>query len=148
MTDGREYAHREASGHGERTRTDMGTPPCRAFPFEFSKDVSAGTTRDSFETREREVPYDGWIIELVVGWPAGADNGVGVQFRRKSGEVFFPRNKEDAYIAQDDFQHPYNVCAPVREGEVLVAQYINTDTSNSHFVNVVPTIQEAEASWP
>lgn len=136
-----------SEGYGEHTHRDDPSAnadrPYSAFPFEFSKDVPADTTRDSTETVVREVPFDGYLVEVAAAWQSGSNNQAGLQFRRRNGEVFLPRNEEDHYVAfpGGGGVHPFAVVSPVREGEELVAEYINTDTSNSHFVNCVATIR-------
>lgn len=111
----------------------------RAFPFELSKDVSAG----SEEEKSTKVPYDGRIVGVLLGWPSGTDNGVGVQFRNSSGETFLPRNAdEEKYLGFNDFTHLFMVRNDVSEDEEIVAEYKNNDPNNSHFVNCVPFIVE------
>lgn len=131
----------EARAHEEVPRSSA--PPCLEFPIEFSTNVPADTgLGDPLEIR-REMPFDGHVTELMVGFPAGAGGAVGVQFRRVSGSTLFPYNTEDQYIAQDDIQHPYSMCASVREEETMVAQYVNTDVDNDHFINVIASVREA-----
>lgn len=149
MTHDNAPAHRGSGGgdgYEARVHEDvmpLDSPPCREFPLEFSTNVPSGTTLDSPVTTSREAPYDGFVTELMVGFPPGAGGAVGLQFRNAAGEVFFPYNEEDHYVAQDDIQHPYSVCFPVRDGETLVAEFVNTDTSEDHFVNVIPTVRKA-----
>jgi len=113
-----------------------------SYPFEFSTDVPADTENVDPATTSIDVPFDARVVELVVGWPAGAQGQVGVQFRSESGERFFPRDKQNEYVATDDFTHAFSLEADVSGGDTLVAQFINKDTTNPHFINVVATLKE------
>lgn len=151
MTHNQAPDHRGGGGDfGASTHRDLvdiaESPPLSSFPFELSNDVASDTGRGNPETKSMEVPYDGFITGVVLAWQDGSNNSTGIQFRRRSGEVFLPRNDDEAYIAfpGGGGAHPFTVTAPVREGEHLVAEYINTDTTNNHFVNCVPIIREAE----
>lgn len=126
----------------QRAGDDGQVPDRDSYPFEFSTDVPANTTADDPVETTREIPYEGRIVALTVGWPAGANNLTGVQFRTESGERFFPRNKQDEYIAADDFTRTFNLRADVDKDSELVAEFVNNDTTHGHFINVVAEIEK------
>lgn len=115
----------------------------KSFVYEFSTDVPADTPLENPIEVERDVPQDGWITSIIVGWPDGADNRVGVGVGTETGENLFPRNKEDQFIAANSFTSPFDVRVEVSEDDTLVARYMNHDTDNDHFVNVFVTIEES-----
>lgn len=110
-------------------------------PLEASKLVPANTTEDNPEDVERVMPFDGKITDLIVGWPDGADNLVGVQFRKGQGDILFPYNQEDDYIAANNFTHPFPLNVRAKQGDKFHAIYVNLDTAQSHFVNVIPVAE-------
>lgn len=109
-----------------------------SYPFEMSLDVSASTET----SRELTVPYDGRVTKVIIGWPSGANNKVGVGFRTKGGIELIPRNSDEDYIAANDFTHPFDVQTDVAEDDVLVAEFNNTDATNAHFINVFVEIRK------
>lgn len=122
------------TGDGGRDSSARGGPD--AFPFDISNTVAAGAT----ETKELDVPFDGRIIDIVIGWQAGANGNVGVRIDTKDGTKLLPRNSDTDYIGANDFTYPFTVRRDIDENDVLVAEFNNTDTNNSHFVNVIPEI--------
>lgn len=114
-----------------------------SFQFEFSVTVPADTTEGDEFTVEREVPYDGRITTLVIGWPDGANHYAGVQLlNQDTDNKLFPRDDESEFVGANDFTHPFDLRVDVDQGEVLVAHYVNRDTTNDHFLNVLVTIEE------
>lgn len=114
----------------------------RSFPLEFSATITSNTPSEDPEIINRDVPFDGVITDVVIGWPAGADNLVGAQLGLESGERFVPRNKEDEYIAADDFTHSFSVREEVSEDDTIQAQYVNSDDTFDHFMNMFVTVRE------
>lgn len=111
----------------------------RAFPFELSKDVSANST----ETKSVDVPYDGRIVGVILGWPDGASNAVGAKLRTTTGQTFVPYNRDnEEFLAFNNFVETFVVRADVSKDETIVAEYKNNDANNSHFINCVPFIVE------
>ena len=106
--------------------------------YEFSKDVSANTT----ETVSRTIQTDALLRHVIIGWPDGANNLVGVKFGTNTGEDYIPRNAEDDYIAANDFTHPFVILDDVEEDGVLEAEFQNNDSNNSHFINVFAELVE------
>lgn len=125
-------------------RYQRGPPIVGAFPIEMSHDVAADTPTSNPNTvtrvpsEETEVRIDG----VSLAWPDGAANSVGIQLRTGNGLKLVPRNPEDDYLAFNDFADTFDLRYTLEPGEELVAQTVNLDTSNPHFVNIVPHIEE------
>lgn len=115
----------------------------RSFPFELSMDVPANTPTTDPVTQTVEVPYDGRVTTVVIGWPSGTDKGVGVKIRDNRGHQYVPYNTDEEYIAADNFTHPFAVHVDIEEDDELVAEFVNA-TSEDHLVNVFPEISEEQ----
>lgn len=114
------------------------------FPFEMSHDVPADTQPEDPNMVER-VPSeetDTRIVSLSLGWPDGANNAVGIRVRTGNGLTLFPRNGQDDFVAFNDFAETFGLDYRLDPGEKLIADTINVDTTNNHFVNIVPQIVE------
>lgn len=110
--------------------------------IEFSNEVAASTTTDSPDVVPRELPFDAEIVEILVGWPDGANNLVGVQLRTSDENILFPANPEDDFVAANDFTGTFPLVEDVNQEDELQVVYVNNDTANPHFINVVLTIRE------
>lgn len=84
------------------------------------------------------------LTGVSLGWQSGTNNVVGIQLRTGSGEKLMPRNAEDQFLAFNDFTDTFPVETELAPGEELVALTVNLDSTNSHFVNIVPHISELE----
>lgn len=114
------------------------------FPFEMSHDVPPDTPVSSPNEVVR-VPDEQNVTRVVavsLGWPDGASNAVGIQITTGSGLTLFPRNPEDNFVAFNDFSETFGLRYELNPGEELIARTINVDATNSHFVNIVPHIEE------
>lgn len=109
---------------------------------EMSRDVPANTPLDSPDVVKREMPFDGRIVSIVVGWSNGSNNLVGVQIRRGNGDVIFPANREDDYVAANDFTAVLPLRKEISIDEELQAVYVNNDLTNSHFINLILNVEE------
>lgn len=108
-----------------------------SFQFELSKQVPAGKT----VTEEIEVPYDGRADGLMLGFPDGAQQLVGVRlFDGEDGEAYFPRDNNNQYFASNDFFNEFKTRFSVEEEDTLVAEFDNTDPDKPHFINVMVTL--------
>lgn len=126
---------------------DIAAVPGKTVTIEFSTDVPASTGIDSPVTTRRAVPFDGEVIRIIAGWPDGAANlaGIGLKHRSVDDELLdelFPFNEEDSFIAANDFTSSFNAGFDVESGQVLVGEFINNDTANNHFLNLMVTIRE------
>lgn len=129
----------EASGSGPGLGGEF-----TEYPWEMSKDVPADTPKDTPKTEKREIAGPFELRSVIMGWPDGADNRVGAALKTDSGENLVPRNKQDNYIAANDFTYPFTIQRRFDNTTTLVAEYINNDTANSHFVNVIPSIRQLD----
>lgn len=116
-------------------------PATDSYQYEFSRLVPADTSTDSPVTTTREIEFAGRVTALAIGWPDGASNVVGVGFRTSSGERLFPRNKEDEYVAANDFSTQFDLRSSISANSELVAHFANNDPNNDHFVNVIATVE-------
>jgi hypothetical protein len=128
------------------SRQKHGTGSPRSFQFDFSAEVPTDTPVNDPKEVTREVPYDGEITTLVVGWSEGAANLAGVRLEYKDGEGLFPRvgDEDDGYLAGNGFTHAFDLTAPVSDDTELVAKFANADPDNSHYINLVATIKERD----
>lgn len=112
-----------------------------SWQYDFSQEIPANTQpADNFEITE-EIDGDGRITQIVVGWPDGTNQLVGVRVRRSSGEKLFPRNEGSDYVAMNDFSEDFRLNADVVDGEEIAVEAVNLDESTDHFVNVVLTVE-------
>lgn len=116
------------------------------FPFELSHDVPADTPTNSpnVVTRTPSDESETRIVSLSLGWPDGANNQVGIKVRTGNGLTLFPRNPQDDFVAFNDFSETFGLDYRLNPGEELIAETVNLDTQNNHFVNIVPQIVELE----
>lgn len=103
------------------------------FVFEFSTSVNANSNTTVERTPEEGVVTQG----VIVGWPDGANNVVGVQVRTGSGDKLFPRNREDDFIAANDAWDHFPMRKKIKKNEPIEVEYQNDDPNNGHFVNVI-----------
>lgn len=116
------------------------------YVWDFSNEVTAdaGNSVETDEVR-LEIPYDGKITEIILGWSQGANQAVGVQFRSAEGERYIPRNDDNdvAFIGMDNHVlPPIPLNVDVSEGDEFIAEFRNNDPDNSHFVNVEAYVRE------
>lgn len=104
--------------------------------FSFNADANDG------DVVNKEVPFDGTVVEMLYGAPAATNNLVGVQVNY-DGEQHFPGNREDEFIALADVVHPFLLVFDVEEGDDVRVRYENSD-NKPHFVNVVLTVAQFE----
>lgn len=102
--------------------------------MEFSYNVPA----NGGDEINKEVPFDGQVVEMLYGAAAAANNLVGVQVRY-DGDQKFPVNREDDFINLADVVHPFLLSFPVTKGEDIKVVYENQD-NNPHYINVVLTV--------
>lgn len=124
---------------------DQRQPDSRGkFPTEMSHDIPPESPPTDPYQVERTPLEQGWarITAISFAWPDGAGNAVGIRIRTESGLTLFPRNPEDNYVAFNDFSETFPFDYTLRPGETLVAETINLDDTYSHFVNIVPHIEE------
>jgi hypothetical protein len=114
------------------------------YPFEMSTTVPADTGRVDPHTVETSIPYPARIIRVLIGYPSGTQQAVGVNVGRLAGEVWYPRGGVDNadFVAFDDRVIEFGPQEKVQEGEPIEANFINNDTNNDHFINVLVFAEE------
>lgn len=130
----------EAVGVGDAGGVELGGQFTQ-YPHEASANVPADTSSDEPVTRERTIDGPFELVSVIMGWPDGADNFLGIAVKTASGENIIPRNSEDEYIAANDFTGEFTIRRAFEDDDTLVAEYINNDTGNSHFGNVIMNIR-------
>lgn len=121
-------------------------PHATKYQIEMSSNVPAATEENDPVVVERKIQSDGRITGFTVGWPGGADNLVGVRLQTKSGDKLFPQNKEDGYVAADNFTAVFPLEIPLKQDDVLRALFVNNDDTNNHFVNAIVNYSEDEVT--
>lgn len=112
------------------------------FQLELSTNIPANTMQAEPLVVERKLPFNCILSQVVIGWPNGANNLVGIKVRTGEGEKLFPRDPDSEFVAANGFTGTFPLRETLREGTELEAVLVNNDSSNSHFVNVIPTIVE------
>lgn len=120
-----------------------------AYLFELSNNVSASTQATNPESETTDVPFAGRVTGITLGWLDGADGQAGVRIVDETGHTYIPYNTtdldgQDQYIASNDFTRTFRVRFDVAEDETIGADFINTDGTNSHLVNVFLTIERRD----
>lgn len=110
--------------------------------YEYSRNIPSNSSLGDVPVT-RTAPFSGKITSIVVGWPDGTANAVGVQLRREdSGGTLFPNNPGSDVIAANDFTTDFDAGFSVGQGERIIADFINNDPNNSHFVNMIVEFKE------
>lgn len=129
-----------AVSDGDTSRSD-------AFTFGYSATVPANTsTIDPVEV-ERDMPFDGRLTQLVVSFPSGTQQAVGVQVARADDEQLAPRG-ESGYIALDGGFQPFDLRVNVANGETIKARFANNDPQTDHYAAVFLTVEERVGGNP
>lgn len=122
------------------------------FPFGMSAEVPPNTPRLDPLQRSFDAPYDALITDVLIGFPDGVQQAVGVQMSNGVGTTWIPRggetstiaagSREPEYVTENDTTIKVTLNVEVDEGEPVVAEFISNDPSESHFVTVTPNLRE------
>ena len=115
------------------------------FPFDFSTLVpefpAAGPDDPLVEVFE--TPKDGTLTEVLIGYPSGTQQAVGVRLEGVDGESLIPRGPSGAqFVAFDDEVIRFNLNEPIQKNEEITIKFANNDEENPHFVNVLLRVRE------
>jgi len=89
-----------------------------------------------------EAPFDGEIREVMVGFPDGSDEWVGVQVSHySSGDRIFPPNKQQDQVSGNDFYKSFKQTYEVQKGDEIMVRYRNYDSSETRIVNTTLQIR-------
>lgn len=112
------------------------------YPFDMSHDISADTSNlGSPETTRLTVPFDGELERVILGSSDSPRDAFGVRLSAASGVQFLPRNEQGGYLPGTAFGDFDFNGVPLDKDDVLVAEFVNFDTTNAHFVSVTPVIR-------
>lgn len=122
------------------------------FPFGLSAEIPPNTQRLDPLKRSFDAPYDAVITDVLIGFPDGVQQAVGVQLSNGVGTVWIPRGgetstiaagtREPEYITENDTTVEVTLNVEVDEGEPVVASFISNDPVESHFITVTPNLRE------
>ena len=83
-----------------------------------------------------QAPFDGEIREVMVGFPDGSDEWVGVQVSHyRSGDRIFPPNKQQDQMSGNDFYKSFKQTYEVEKGDKILVRYRNYDSGQTRIVN-------------
>lgn len=112
----------------------------RAEPMEFSFNANANSG-DNFN---KEVMFDGKIIEMYIGAAAALNNEVGIRIDY-DGKQRVPGNREDDYIYPANVSRGWPVVFDVQEDEDITLTYENFSGS-AHYANVMLMLMQFEST--
>jgi len=106
------------------------------YPYDFSRVVPEDTFASDPVTETFVAPYDGTVRRVVLGWPLGTQQAVGIGLTAPSGAALIPRGPADAkYLAYDDKVLSFNLNESLEDDDEITIRYVNNDAQD-HFVNV------------
>lgn len=106
------------------------------YPYDFSRVVPLDTFSDDPVTETFVAPHDGTVRRVVLGWPLGTQQAVGIGLTGPSQAALIPRGPADAkYLAYDDKVLSFNLNESLEDDDEITIRYVNND-SQDHFVNV------------
>ena len=115
------------------------------FPFDFSTLVPEfpDAPPDDPLVEVFEAPKDGTLTEILVGYPSGTQQAVGVRVEGPDGEALVPRGPSGTqFIAFNDEVLRFRVNVPLEKNETITIKFANNDDVEDHFVNVVLLVRE------
>lgn len=119
---------------GGGVRLDPDDPP--VYPYDFSQVVQPQTPRADPDTAEFVAPHRGTVRRIILGWPLGTQQAVGIGVRGPDRDALIPRGPKDArFIAYDDEVLSFELNESVNKNDTITIEFVNNDTE-SHFVNV------------
>ena len=91
---------------------------------------------------EEVAPFDGFIKRVTPHWPDGCNALVDIRVG-KGVEQFYPR---EGFMALNDATLHYYFNIPVKEGEDIWVEMINTDGGNPHNITVTVSLEKSESA--
>jgi len=112
------------------------------YPFDFSRSVTPDTPKSSPETATFTAPAAGTVRRVVLGWPLGTQQAVGIGLDGPDEAALIPRGPAEAeYIGFDDKVLSFNLNEDLQDDDEVNIRFVNND-SQAHFVNVDIFFQE------
>ncbi len=115
------------------------------FPFDFSTSVPEFPEARPEDPLVEvfETPKDGTLTDVLIGYPSGTQQAVGVRLEGVDGESLIPRGPSGAqFVAFDDEVIRFNLNEPIQKNEEITIKFANNDEENPHFVNVLLRVRE------
>ena len=115
------------------------------FPFDFSTLVPEFPDAPPNDPLVEvfETPKDGTLTDVLIGYPSGTQQAVGVRLEGVDGESLIPRGPSGAqFVAFDDEVIRFNLNEPIQKNEEITIKFANNDEENPHFVNVLLRVRE------
>jgi len=124
----------QTGGRGGTGLVPTDQPPI--YPHDFSKVIPQDTFPSDPVTERFVAPHDGTIRRVVLGWPLGTQQAVGIGLNGPDAASLIPRGPKDAeYLAYDDKVLSFNLNESLEDGDEVTIRLVNND-SQAHFVNV------------
>jgi hypothetical protein len=124
-------------------------PEPREYPWNFEVEVPADTPILDTVSVEFEPDYDAIITGIEIGYPDGIQQSVGIQIGTAGGEVWVPRGgtrklageeAEESEFVQQDLSLEPNI--KVDKDNPIVAEFVNTDPTENHLIEIDMTLRE------
>ena len=115
------------------------------FPFDFSTLVPEFPDAPPNDPLVEvfETPKDGTLTDVLIGYPSGTQQAVGVRLEGVDGESLIPRGPSGAqFVAFNDEVIRFNLNEPIQKNEEITIKFANNDEENPHFVNVLLRVRE------
>ena len=106
--------------------------------------VPAATPKGGEVLQEKQVPFEGRVVQVVLFFPAGCQGTTGV-FITKNGEHAFPY-EDGTDVALDDTTQDFEADISVSRGDKVQLRGNNSDT-NSHTIRAVVTVVTEEKAF-
>ena len=113
--------------------------------YDFSQVVESASSENDPQTDTFDIPHDGEITKVVIGWPDGAQQAVGVGVSGVDGESLIPAGPTGArYVALNDKVLEFELSDTVSKGEQYNLQFANNDETEDHFINALIFLKRGE----
>ena len=107
-------------------------------------DLSCNVAADSEDKTSAEMPFDGWTSAVIIAWPAGCLNRVGVRII-VDGKQMIPQNT--GWIALEDVTIDVAMIRRVRKNRLIEAEFKNNDIDNPHWISVLVAVSSIFPIW-
>jgi hypothetical protein len=127
-------------------------PEPREYPWNFEVEVPADTSILDPVSVDFEPDYDAVITAIEIGYPDGIQQSVGIQIGTAGGEVWVPRGgtrklageeAEESEFVQQDLSLEPNI--KIDKDNPVVAEFVNTDPTENHLIEIDMTLRERVA---
>lgn len=117
------------------------------YPFDLFAVVPADTGPVNPLVKRVEIPFDGVVTEVIVGFQTNNAFRSGVQFGKPEGDTIAPRGSTDeAYISLADSTLTFAPMVEIDADNDLEARFANLDPNNSVPISVIAVVQKREGA--